>query len=44
MSTMTMTMIGMYKVDQTLFDNMILPGELDRNLVINAILMRSGEL
>ena len=44
MSTMTMTMIGMYKVDQTLFYNMILPGELDRNLVINAILMRSGEL
>lgn len=43
MSTMTMTMIGMYKVDQTLFDNMILPSELNRDLVINAILMRSGE-
>lgn len=43
MSTMTMTMIGMYKVDQTLFFNMILPDELDRDLVINAILMRSGE-
>lgn len=43
MSTMTMTMIGMYKVDQTLFDNMILPEDLDRDLVINAILMRSGE-
>ena len=43
MSTMTMTMIGMYNVDQTLFDNMILPDELDHDLVINAILMRSGE-
>ena len=43
MSTMTMTMIGMYNVDQTIFDNMILPDELDRELVINSILMRSGE-
>ena len=43
MSTMTMTMIGMYNVDQTIFDNMILPDELDRELVINTILMRSGE-
>ena len=43
MSTITMTMIGMYNVDQTLFDNMILPDELDRELVINSILMRSGE-
>ena len=41
MSTMTMTMIGMYNVDQTIFDNMILPDELDRELVINSILMRS---
>lgn len=43
MSTMTMTMIGMYNTDSTLFDNMILPDELERDLVINAILMRSGE-
>ena len=43
MSTMTMTTIGMYNTDSTLFDNMILPDELDRDLVINAILMRSGE-
>lgn len=43
MSTMTMTMIGLYKNDSTIFDNMILPDELDRDLVINTILMRSGE-
>ena len=43
MSTMTMTMIGLYRNDSTVFDNMILPDGLDRELVINTILMRSGE-
>ena len=43
MATMTLTLIGLYKVDETLFDNMILPDQIDRNTFINSLLMKSGE-
>lgn len=43
MATMTMSLLGMYNVDDTLFDNMVLPDELDRDLVISSLLMKSGE-
>ena len=43
MATMTMSLIGMYNADNTLFDQMVLPEELDRDLVISSLLMRSGE-
>lgn len=43
MATMTLTLIGLYKVDETLFDNMILPDAIDRDTFINSLLMKSGE-
>ena len=43
MATMTLTLIGLYKVDETLFDNMILPDPIDRETFINSLLMKSGE-
>lgn len=43
MSTMNLTLIGMYNYDSTLFDNLNLPPEIDKNLFINALLLRAGE-
>ncbi len=43
MATMTLTLIGAYKYDDTLFDQMILPDTIDKELFINSLLMKSGE-
>lgn len=43
MATMTLTLIGLYKVDETLFDQMILPDMIDRDTFINSLLMKTGE-
>ncbi len=43
MSSAILTIIGLYNYDHTLFDNMIMPEGIDRDLVIDAIIMRGGE-
>lgn len=43
MATMTMSLIGLYNVDNTLFDEMIMPEEVDRETLVNTILLKSGE-
>lgn len=43
MSSATLTLIGMYNWDNTLFDNMQLPDGIDKATLIDSILMRSGE-
>lgn len=43
MATMKITLIGMYNIDNTLFDNMILPEDIDRETFINSLLTEAGE-
>lgn len=43
MSSATMTLIGLYSYDNTLFDNMTLPEGITKDLVIDSILMRGGD-
>lgn len=43
MSSATLTLIGLYNYDHSLFDNMILPNGVEKNLVIDAIIMRGGD-
>lgn len=43
MSHATLTMIGLYRYDPTIFDEMTLPTGIDKDLAINSILMRCGE-
>lgn len=43
MSSATLTLIGMYNWDNTLFDNMQLPDGIDKATLIDSILIRSGE-
>ena len=43
MSAATLTLIGMYNEDNTLFDLLDLPEGLDKDTLINNILLRSGE-
>lgn len=43
MSTMNLTLIGMYNYDSTLFDDLILPDEIDKQLFIDSLLLKSGE-
>lgn len=43
MSTMKLTLIGLYNYDPTLFDNLALPAGIDVDVVRNNILMRSGD-
>ena len=43
MSTMNLTLIGMYDYDNTIFDGLTLPDEIDKQDFINVLLMRSGE-
>lgn len=43
MATMTLTLIGLYKVDNTLFDEMTLPSGIDKETFIDSLLMKSGE-
>ena len=43
MSSATMTIIGLYNFDNTLFDNLTFPAGIDKDLAINQILMSCGE-
>ena len=43
MSTAKITLIGMYNYDNNLFDPMILPSGIDKNLVVDTIIMHGGE-
>ena len=38
-----MTMIGLYDYDNTLFDNLVLPEGIDKDIAVNEILTRCGE-
>lgn len=44
MAKLTMSVMGMYEYDNTLLDDMSLPDDLDRENVINNILMETAEL
>lgn len=43
MSTMNLTLIGMYNYDSTLFDELTLPDGIDKDLFIQSLLFKSGE-
>lgn len=43
MSSSKLTMIGLYEYDKTIFDNLTLPEGLDKDTLIDNILLRSGE-
>lgn len=43
MSTMNLTLIGMYNYDNTLFDELTLPAEVDKQTFIDNLLFKSGE-
>lgn len=43
MSAATMTLIGLYNYDSTIFDNLTVPDALDKDTLVNNILLRSGD-
>ena len=43
MSSSKLTMIGLYEYDPTIFDNLSLPEGLDKDTLVDNILLRSGE-
>lgn len=43
MSSAKITLIGFYNYDSTLFDGLDLPQQIDKNLLVDCILMRGGE-
>ena len=43
MSAATLTLIGLYNEDNTIFDLFTVPDEIDKETLINNILLRSGE-
>lgn len=43
MSSAKITLIGMYKYDNTLFDSMVLPEGIDKNLLIGTIMQHGSE-
>lgn len=43
MSSATITLIGFYDYDHTLFDGLNLPADIEKDLLIDTILMRGGE-
>ena len=43
MSAATMTLIGLYNEDNTIFDNLNVPADLNKTTLVNNILLRSGE-
>lgn len=43
MSTAKLTLIGLYNNDNTLFDSLTLPAGIDKSLLVNNILLRSGD-
>lgn len=43
MGAATMTLIGLYNYDSTIFDNLTVPASLDKDTLVNNILLRSGD-
>lgn len=43
MSTAKLTLIGLYNNDNTLFDSLTLPAGIDKTVLVNNILFRSGD-
>ena len=43
MSASTMTLIGLYNWDNTIFDKLNVPADLNKTTLVNNILLRSGE-
>lgn len=43
MAHATLSLIGLYNYDPSIFDDMTLPAGIDKDLVINSILLRCGE-
>lgn len=43
MSSATLTIIGLYNFDNTLFDGLTFPSGIDKNIAVNQILMSCGE-
>ena len=43
MSSAKMTLIGMYNYDQTIFNELVMPDGIDKDLFINSLLMQGGE-
>lgn len=43
MSSAKLTLIGLFNYDHTLFDGLEMPTDIDRDLLIDSILMRGGE-
>ena len=43
MALATITLIGLYNYDHTLFDNLIVPEEIDKEILVDNILLKSGE-
>ena len=44
MANPRLTLIGLYNYDEGLFDSLVLPEEIDKNIFINNLLLRYGEL
>ena len=44
MMTATMDLMAMYKYDPTLFDNIVLPAGIDRDTLINCLIMDTAEM
>lgn len=43
MSSAKLTLIGMYNYDQTLFNELVMPEGIDKDLFVQSLLMKSGE-
>ena len=43
MASSKITLIGLYNYDPTIFDNLIFPAGIDKDIAVDEILMRSGE-
>ena len=44
MSSSTLSLLGLYTWDNTIFDNMALPDEIDAGILIDNLLMEAAEL
>lgn len=42
--TGTLSIVGLYNYDDTIFDNMVVPSELDKDIIIKNILLECAEL
>lgn len=43
MAAATMTLMGMYHYDDTLFENMVLPDGIDKDLIVQTLLLKGAE-